>query len=245
MSFEKAYRKLAKANSDYSALRERHGHLKFEPMHMRSPFESLVRAIAHQQLHRSAAEAILGRLIAKFSGKTFPTPSDLVDLPHDEFRLCGFSNSKTKSLKDIAQKTLDGIVPTNEAIISMSDEEIVERLTQIYGVGRWTVEMLLIFQLGRLDVWPVDDFGIKKGFQLFKRKRQMPVKKHLHTYGVSWQPYRTVAALYLWKEANLAQAEKKAQLAKTKKQLTLKKAKNSAKKVKVVTREKSKRSRAR
>ena len=233
MSFAKAYRQLAKLNVDFSALRKRHGQLEFKPMHMRSPFESLVRAIAHQQLHASAAEAILGRLIAKFGAQTFPTPQDLVNLSHDEFRLCGFSNNKSKSLRDIAQKTLDGVVPTPEDIISMSDDEIVERLTQIYGVGRWTVEMLLIFQLGRLDVWPMDDFGVKKGFQIFKRKRVMPVKKHLHAYGETWQPYRTVAALYFWKEANLAQLNKKQKMV------------SSKKKVKRVTSKKSKRSRSR
>jgi len=222
MSFDKACRHLARKHPDFPLLKKRHGKLLFEPMHMRSPFESLVRAIAHQQLHGTAAEAILGRLINKFAPADFPTPQNLIELANDEFRLCGFSGNKTKAIKDIAQKTLDGIVPTNEAIIQMSDEEIVERLTQIYGVGRWTVEMLLIFQLGRLDVWPVDDFGVKKGFQLFKRKRQMPVKKHLHTYGSEWQPYRTVAALYFWKEANLAMAQKKA-LAKAKKAKTARK----------------------
>lgn len=230
MSFDKAFRKLARVNLDYAALRDRHGKLDFEPQHMRSPFESLVRAIAHQQLHAAAAETILGRLLAKFAGKTFPTAEEIVLLPHDELRLCGFSNNKSKSIKDIAQKTIEGLVPSGVEIVAMSDEEIIERLTQIYGVGRWTVEMLLIFQLGRLDVWPVDDFGVKKGFQLFKRKRQMPVKKHLHTYGSTWQPYRTVAALYFWKEANLATAEKR--LAKKKK-------------VKSATRKKSKRSRTR
>lgn len=222
MSLDKACRHLARKNSDYPLLKKRHGKLAFEPMHMRSPFESLVRAIAHQQLHGKAAEAILGRLINKFVPASFPSPQNLIDLSVDDFRLCGFSGSKTKSIKDIAQKTLDGVVPTNEQIVHMSDDEIVERLTQIYGVGRWTVEMLLIFQLGRMDVWPVDDFGVKKGFQLFKRKRKMPVKKHLHTYGSEWQPYRTIAALYFWKEANLAMAEKKA-LAKTKKAKSAKK----------------------
>jgi DNA-3-methyladenine glycosylase II len=238
MSFDKACRKLARSNTDFSALKERHGKLEFQPMHMRSPFESLVRAIAHQQLHRTAAEAILGRLILKFGAKIFPSAQDLVDLPQDEFRLCGFSGNKTRALKDIAQKTLDGVVPTGEAIVSMSDDEIVERLTQIYGVGRWTVEMLLIFQLGRLDIWPVDDFGVKKGFQIFKRKRQMPIKKHLHAYGEMWQPYRTVAALYFWKEANLAQEMKK-----TKPKVK----KRSEKKgpVKLVTHKKVKRSRSR
>lgn len=216
MSFDKACRHLARKNADFPLLKKRHGKLAFEPMHMRSPFESLVRAIAHQQLHRNAADAILGRLINRFLPASFPSPQNLLDLSVDDFRLCGFSGSKTKSIKDIARKTLDGVVPSGAEIVSMSDDEIVERLTQIYGVGRWTVEMLLIFQLGRLDVWPVDDFGIKKGFQVFKRKRQMPVKKHLHAYGSEWQPYRTVAALYFWKEANLAAAEKKAR-AKAKK----------------------------
>jgi DNA-3-methyladenine glycosylase II len=225
LSFEKAIRHLARKHPDFGLLRERHGKLEFEPMHMRSPFESLVRAIAHQQLHKNAAEAILGRLIQKCSPSPFPTPEQIIELPHDEFRLYRFSNNKTKSIKDIAQKTLDGIVPTGKAIVTMTDDEIVERLTTIYGVGRWTVEMLLIFQLGRLDVWPVDDFGVKKGFQIFKRRRLMPVKKHLHTYGETWQPYRTVAALYFWKEADLAKRTAKTKSKKKVKRVVRKKIK--------------------
>lgn len=176
---------------------------------MRSPFESLVRAIAHQQLHRSAAQAILNRLINKFAPTKFPTPEELVSLKDDDLRLCGFSGSKTKSIKDIAQKTLDGVVPTGRRIEAFGDEEIIERLTQIFGVGRWTVEMLLIFQLGRLDVWPIDDFGVLSGFQAFKKKRKRPHKKILHAYGEDWQPYRTIAALYFWKEADFAKKSKR------------------------------------
>jgi DNA-3-methyladenine glycosylase II len=213
VSLTKAYRTLAKSNGDYAKLRERHGKLDFEPKTMRSPFESLVRAIAHQQLHGKAAEAILGRLINKFSPSDFPTPAQLIALEIDEFRLCGFSQAKAKSIKDIAEKTVQGIVPTCEEIALLEDEAIIERLTQIRGVGRWTVEMLLIFQLGRMDVWPVDDFGIQTGYRILKRKKERPPKKHLHAYGEKWKPYRTAAALYLWREANLA---RELQLAKTK-----------------------------
>ncbi len=209
MSFAKACRSLSRANPDFVRLQKKHGKLSFEPKSLRTPFESLVRAISHQQLHKNAAEAILGRLMAKFAPAPFPAPQDLFDLPEDEFRLCGYSASKTKSLKDIAARTVDGTVPGPEEILLLEDEEIIERLTEIYGVGRWTVEMLLIFQLGRLDVWPVDDFGVQKGYQLFKRKRNHPPKKQLHSYGLQWQPYRTVAALYFWKEADFAKAKLK------------------------------------
>jgi DNA-3-methyladenine glycosylase II len=209
MSFDKACRSLARANRDFARLRDRHGKLDFQPKHLRSPFESLVRAIAHQQLHANAAETILGRLIANFSPKEFPEPLDLHRLDSTKLRACGFSNAKSKAIKDIALKTIDGVVPSAAEILTMSDDEIVERLTQIYGVGRWTVEMLLIFQLGRINVWPVDDFGVQVGFKLFKRKDEHPKKIHLYEYGESWQPYRTVAALYMWQVANAARAKAK------------------------------------
>lgn len=208
MSFEKACRRLSRKHRDFIRLRERHGKLAFVPKHMRSPFESLVRAISHQQLHSNAAEAILARLIARFAPKGFPEPTDLNRLAVEDFRSFGYSGAKSKALKDIAEKTIAGVVPSADEIHNMSDAEIVERLTQIYGVGRWTVEMLLIFQLGRMDVWPVDDFGIQTGFKLFKRKKDRPNKKHLYAYGESWQPYRTVAALYFWKEADKLKAKK-------------------------------------
>ncbi len=195
---------LLKKDPSLKALFKRHHPLDFEPQLKRSPYESLVRAIAHQQLHGKAAETILGRMLALFPKKKFPTPQDLVDIKPETLRACGFSNSKVKSIQDIARKTLDGIVPDKKAIQKMSNEEIVERLTQIYGVGRWTVEMLLIFQLGRLDIWPVDDFGVRKGYCVWKKKKTMLTAKEIKVFGAKWNPYETVVALHLWREADLA-----------------------------------------
>jgi len=186
----------------------RHKGFSFTPRMERVPFESLVRSIAHQQLHGKAAETILGRMISLFPEKEFPSPDDLILVTSEKLRSCGFSQSKVKSIKDIAVKTLEGVVPSAKEIVSLPNEEIISRLIQIYGVGRWTVEMLLIFQLGRLDVWPVDDFGVRKGFQVWKRKKEMPTAKDLKKLEKKWAPYQTILSLYLWREADLAKIPK-------------------------------------
>lgn len=198
---------LIKKDPTLKALFKRHHPLQFEPMLKRSPYESLVRAISHQQLHGKAAETILGRMLELFPGRKFPSAQELVDIPFEKLRACGFSQSKVKSIKDIARKTLDGIVPDKKAIQKMSNEEIIARLTEIYGVGRWTVEMLLIFQLGRLDIWPVDDFGVRNGFRIWKKKKTMPTAKELKPHGTKWSPYQTVVALHLWREADLKKSK--------------------------------------
>ena len=170
----------------------------------RSPFESLVRAIAHQQLHAKAAESILARLIARFPGRRFPRPEDLLSADLRAMRAAGFSRPKSLALRDLAAKALDGTVPTNRVIQKLEDDEIVERLIEVRGIGRWTVEMLLIFQLGRPDVLPVDDFGVRNGFRIAYGRRAMPKPKQVLRYGERWKPYRTVAAWYLWRAADLA-----------------------------------------
>ncbi|WP_173051464.1 DNA-3-methyladenine glycosylase 2 family protein [Nitrospira sp. KM1] len=171
------------------------------PKSRRSPFESLVRAIAYQQLHAKAAESILRRFIALFPTRRFPHPADLLAVKTRSVRLSGFSRPKIKALRDLAAKTLDGTVPTSRIIKALEDEVIVERLTGVHGIGRWTVEMLLIFQLGRPDVLPADDFGIRNGFRIVFNRRTMPTPKDVLRYGVRWKPYRTVASWYLWRAA--------------------------------------------
>lgn len=203
--FQTAEAKLAAADPLMRRLIKQHGSCTLEPQTMRQPYESLVRAIAHQQLHGKAAEAILGRLINALPGK-FPKPDDLLNFPETKIRACGFSQSKIAALRDIALHTQNGVVPTRAQIAKLSDEEIVARLTQIRGVGRWTVEMLLIFQLGRPDVLPVDDFGVRNGFRVAKKLPEMPKPKALLAYGARWQPYRTVASWYLWRAADAAKA---------------------------------------
>ncbi len=177
--------------------------LDFTPQMKRSPYESLVRAIAHQQLHGKAAETILGRFYALYGNK-FPTPEQILKTKVEKMRACGFSNSKVKSIKDIALKAHEGFIPDKKKIQKMPNEDIIECLTEIYGVGRWTVEMLLIFQLGRLDVWPVDDFGVRRGFQLWKKKKIMPTAKELKSVGQQFAPYQTIVALYMWRVADEA-----------------------------------------
>jgi DNA-3-methyladenine glycosylase II len=167
------------------------------------PFETLVRAIAHQQIHGRAAEAILGRFIALFPGR-FPTPEHIIAVDARKMRRAGFSRAKTRSIKDIARKTRNGLVPTRAACHRLSDAELIERLVQVRGVGQWTVEMLLIFTLGRPDVLPVDDFGVREGFKVAYRWRKQPTPKQLRLYGERWQPYRSVAAWYLWRATEQA-----------------------------------------
>ncbi len=170
----------------------------------RSPFESLVRAIAYQQLHEKAAESILKRFMALFPGRRFPWPADVLAVSAKAIREAGFSRAKIAALQDLAAKALDGTVPTAAAIQRLDDEAIIERLIAVRGVGRWTVEMLLIFQLGRPDVLPVDDFGVRNGFRLAYGLSSMPTPKDVRQYGERWRPYRTAAAWYLWRAVDVA-----------------------------------------
>ena len=177
------------------------------PKVRRTPFESLARAIAFQQLHEKAAESILKRFIALFPGRRFPRPAELLTAHADAIRGAGFSGAKVLALRDLAAKTLDGTVPTGREITLLDDDTIVERLVEVRGIGRWTVEMLLIFQLGRPDVLPVDDFGVRNGFRMAYRRRTMPTPKEVLRYGERWKPYRTAAAWYLWRAADRAKQE--------------------------------------
>lgn len=177
------------------------------PRIRRTPFESLARAIAFQQLHEKAAESILRRFIALFPGRRFPRPDELLTANADAIRGAGFSHAKVLALRDLAAKTLDGTVPTGRVIKALDDDAIVERLVAVRGIGRWTVEMLLIFQLGRPDVLPVDDFGVRNGFRIAYRRRTMPTPKEVLRYGERWKPYRTTAAWYLWRAADRAKQD--------------------------------------
>ena len=175
----------------------------------RSPFESLVRAIAYQQLHEKAAESILRRFVALFPAGRFPQPGDLLAMDEQAIRGAGFSQAKVAALRDLAAKTIDGTVPTGAIVRKLDDEAIVERLIAVRGVGRWTVEMLLIFQLGRPDVLPVNDFGVRNGFRIAYGRRSMPTPQAVLRYGERWKPYRTAAAWYLWRAADRAKEAKK------------------------------------
>jgi len=185
------------------------GACKLEHEPRRSPFQSLVQAVAHQQLNGTAANTILTRFKKLFPKRQFPKPEDLAKVKDEQIRACGFSFSKIAAIRDIAAKTLDGTIPSSRQIEKLSDEEIIERLTAARGVGRWTVEMLLIFQLGRKDVLPVDDFGVRSGFRLAYKKREMPKPKDLLKFGSRWRPHGTTAAWYLWRAADAAKNAKK------------------------------------
>lgn len=183
------------------ALIRRHGLCALTP-YSYSPYESLTRAIAHQQLNGRAARTILGRFVALFPNGRFPTPAAVLAARVPTIRRAGFSRAKVRAIKDIARHVVKGVVPTRRACRGLGDDELVERLTQIHGVGRWTVEMLLIFTLGRLDVLPVDDFGVREGFRRAYSRRARPTPRALRLYGERWKPYRSVAAWYLWRAAS-------------------------------------------
>ncbi|HEY4972664.1 MAG TPA: hypothetical protein VII41_03590 [Steroidobacteraceae bacterium] len=171
------------------------------------PFQSLARAIAHQQLHAAAANSILGRFIKACGDGGFPTPQQVLDASDASLRSAGFSFAKIAALKDLAAKTISGVVPARAALDTLSDLEIIERLTAVRGIGRWTVEMMLMFQLQRPDVLPVDDFGVRNGFRLAYRLSGMPRAHALARFGERWQPYRSLAAWYLWRANDLARAQ--------------------------------------
>jgi DNA-3-methyladenine glycosylase II len=167
------------------------------------PFQALARAIAHQQLNGIAANTILNRLIQSCGKGDFPTPEMVQAASIESLRAAGFSAAKVAALKDLAQKTLAEVVPHAEALTALSDEEIIVRLTQVRGIGRWTVEMLLMFRLGRPDVLPVDDFGVRAGFRAAYGLTRMPKPKALAAWGERWRPYRSTAAWYLWRALEL------------------------------------------
>jgi len=203
-----AHQHLSKNDPVMRRLIREHGRCALVPETRRSPFQSLVQAVAHQQLNGTAANTILMRFKKLFPGRKFPRPEDLANVTDEQIRTCGFSFAKIKAIRDIAEKTLSGVVPSSREIVKLSDDEIIERLTEVRGVGRWTVEMLLIFQLGREDVLPADDFGVRNGFRLAYKKREMPKPKALLAHGKRWRPHGTTAAWYLWRAADAAKKKK-------------------------------------
>jgi DNA-3-methyladenine glycosylase II len=172
----------------------------------RSPWEALVCAVAHQQLNGKAAQSILNRFRALYPGGRFPKPDAVLATPDEALRGSGFSFSKIRSIRDLAEKTNAGLVPTRAMALKLSDEVLIERLTAVRGVGRWTVEMLLIFTLGRGDVFPGDDFGVRMGYRIAMKLKDLPKPNDLREQSLRWQPHRTLAAWYLWRAADGAKA---------------------------------------
>jgi len=184
--------------------------LPFEPEidHTQSPYEALMEAIVYQSISGKAAATIFARVKA-LSGASrgealardgrVPSPEEVLQLSKQKLRKAGLSGAKILSMKDLAQKTIDGIVPTHDEALKLSDEELVERLDSVRGIGRWTVEMFLIFRLGRPDVLPIHDLGVQKGWSVAYRKKHKPRPKELLKFGERWRPYRTVASWYMWR----------------------------------------------
>jgi len=164
-----------------------------------SPFEALSESIIYQQITGRAAETIAGRFRERVGEGSFPPPERVLEASDTILREAGLSRGKVAALRDLAAKSLDGTVPEMARLRAMEDEEIVERLTVVRGIGRWTAEMFLIFRLGRPDVLPIHDYGVRKGFKLAFRTRALPEPESVARRGECWRPYRTVASWYLWR----------------------------------------------
>src|SRR6201996_1145613 len=210
-----ALEQLTQVDPKLGALIARVGPFALRVQSTHSPFEALLEAILHQQLHASAARAILGRLLAGF-GDLHPRPEQLLAAPEEMLRAAGLSKGKLLSLRDLAAKTLDGTVPSIAVIRRLPDQEIIERLSHVRGIGTWTAEMLLIFRLGRPDVFPVTDYGIRKGFLLTFGKvkpgkpitvKMLPKPEVMEKRAKRWRPWRSVASWYLWRACDLLALE--------------------------------------
>lgn len=197
--YRAAAAQLAALDADWARLVAAVGPCRLQPEAQREPYETLVRAVAYQQLHARAAEAILARLLALYPQAAFPAPAMLLATEFERLRACGLSARKVDTLQGIARAALDGRVPSRAAAAALDDAALIARLTELRGIGRWTVEMLLIFGLGRLDVLPAADFGVRNGYRRLKGLERLPTPRQLAAAGQAWQPWRSVAAWYLWR----------------------------------------------
>jgi DNA-3-methyladenine glycosylase II len=200
-------RRLAKADPVLANVIRAAGKFTHTTSAQHSPFHSLARAIAHQQLNGTAAESIFGRFVGLYPEALLEAEL-VLETPDEQLRSVGLSYAKIASIKDLAAKTLEGVVPPHEILHTLADDEIVERISQVRGIGRWTVEMMLMSRLGRPDVLPVDDFGVRNGFRLAYGLRGMPTTRALAEFGARWAPFRSVAAWYLWRAVDLHRAGK-------------------------------------
>jgi len=169
-----------------------------------SPYEALLEAIAYQSISGKAAATIFARIQALGANGRCPTPAEILRVRKSALRKAGLSGAKILAAKDLARKTIEGVVPTLEDAQKMSDQELVDRLISVRGIGAWTVEMFLIFRLGRPDVLPIHDYGVQKGFALTYGKKDIPKPRELAKFGERWRPYRTVASWYMWRAVQLA-----------------------------------------
>jgi DNA-3-methyladenine glycosylase II len=200
---------LRSLDGDWSRIIDLVGPCLHDPKAAREPYEALVRAIAYQQLTAKAGDAMIGRLKQVSPDGAFPTPADLVAAPFDVLRACGFSSSKIGTIQGIAEGALSGLVPARSEADTLTDAALVDRLVTIKGIGRWTVEMLLMYSLERPDVLPVDDYGIREGYRALKSLPDPLKPKVLHEIGRAWSPHRTVASWYLWRVPRTRKVEVK------------------------------------
>jgi 3-methyladenine DNA glycosylase/8-oxoguanine DNA glycosylase len=198
-----ACRELSARDPALGAVIQRVGGDGFIGRPSRSTFESLAHSIVYQQLSGKAAETIFGRLRAIYPSEGFPEPAEVLRTPHRKLRGAGLSEAKALAIKDLAAHAERGAIPSIEELRSASAEDVIERLTVVRGVGRWTVEMLLLFRIGHPDVLPVHDLGIRKGFARIQRRRELPEPETVMRRGERWRPYRSVASWYLWRAVEL------------------------------------------
>lgn len=203
MSLSKRYEQsvafLRNIDEDWARAIDLIGPCLHDPKAAREPHEALIRAIGYQQLTAKAGDAIIARLKALYPLSPFPTPENIIAANFDTLRTCGFSATKIATIKAISEGALSGLVPERAVAAAMDDEELIERLVSIKGIGRWTVEMLLMYTMERPDVLPVDDFGVREGYRALKRLPEKPKPKALREIGKAWAPHRTVASWYLWR----------------------------------------------
>lgn len=190
---------LTSVDADWSLLIERVGPCTLETRPDHEPYEALIRAISHQQLHARAGDAILNRFLALFPDSTFPSPDQILSIEPQTIRLSGFSERKVNTIRHIAEALLIDQMPTLAKAKLMSNDELIKLLTLIPGIGPWTVEMFLIFTLERMDILPIHDFGVKEGYRKMKGLPKQPTPKELAKAGEIWSPYRTIASWYLWR----------------------------------------------
>jgi DNA-3-methyladenine glycosylase II len=186
-------------DDDWADLVAHVGPCLHDPKAAREPYEALVRATGYQQLTAKAGDAIIARLKALYPDTIFPTPEDIKVAEFDALRACGFSATKIATIKAIAEGTLSGLIPPRDIAVAMDDEELTARIVTIKGIGRWTVEMLLMYSLERMDILPADDFGVREGYRSLKSLPEQPEPNALLKIGKAWAPHRTVAAWYLWR----------------------------------------------
>lgn len=196
-TYTQASQFLINIDADWSRLIQAVGPCLFAAKPERDPYEALVRAVAYQQLSTKAGDAILGKFIRHFG--EFPTPQQLITAEFDDLRAAGFSGRKIETLQGVAAAAISGLVPAREIADTMSNEELIARLVTLKGIGQWTVEMMLMFTLQRMDILPADDFGIADGYRRLKQLDIAPKRKQMAEIGKAWSPYRTIASWYLWR----------------------------------------------